>query len=84
MQMVMILCSSARHRFTNPGGYPGMGRAGTGTGDPKGTRRKPTLLLKSYFFPHRIFICRDVTNTLTFGQCPVVGQTYFYSSPGWI
>jgi len=37
-----VLMNSVRHGFTNPHGYPGMGRAGTGTGDTKGTRRKPT------------------------------------------
>jgi hypothetical protein len=37
-----ILACSACHGFTNPCGYPGMGRAGMGTGDPNGTRRKPT------------------------------------------
>ncbi len=33
---------SVRHGFVNPRGYPGMGKAGTGTGHLVVTRRKPT------------------------------------------
>jgi len=34
--------ASVRHGFVNPRGYPGMGKAGTGTGDLVVTCRKPT------------------------------------------
>jgi len=34
--------TSVRHGFVNPRGYPGMGKAGTGTGHLVVTHRKPT------------------------------------------
>ena len=38
MGVYLYLTCSARHGFSNPHGYPGMGKAGTGTGRDAHTR----------------------------------------------
>ena len=45
---------SVRHGFANPRGYPGMGKAGTGTGHLVVTRRKPTPVARVW----RVFLIK--------------------------